>query len=82
MQGMNVLFLLLQFQFTKTNRNVIAKGLVNADINAEDILDNHYKICDSEKAIRHFSTGQVLGYVTPVSSFTVMPTVTRSKFFA
>ena len=60
-------FFIIQFKLSKTN--VVVRGLVSEEMVVSDVLENHKKYCNLEKTTRHFTSGQVLAYVTPVSCF-------------
>ena len=40
---------------------------MTTEVEVADVLENYQKYCNPEKSVRHFTSGQVLGYVTPVS---------------
>lgn len=54
----------MQFKTSKTN--VVARGLVSEKVDVQQVLENYQKFCEPEKNKRHFNSGQVLGYITPV----------------
>lgn len=58
---------LLCFQTHLSERPVQERGLVVTDPSAEDVVLEHRSYCAAQARERHFA-GEVLGYVTPVSS--------------
>lgn len=55
-------------QMLHSDKNVQDRGLVVVDPKAKDIIVEHRSYCSKKMKERHFS-GDVLGYVTPVSSY-------------
>lgn len=53
-------------QTLHSDKNVQDRGLVVTDPKAKDIILEHRSYCSKKTKERHFS-GDVLGYITPVS---------------
>ena len=53
------------FKEPKVFEDVLARGLVNTEVNAKDVVTEYMRYCDADQDKNNFA-GESLVYVTPV----------------